>query len=349
MAVDPARVRHYQQLVAPGTPLREGLERIVSGRTGALVVLGSNKVVQQISTGGFGIDVEFTPTALRELAKMDGALVLSPELDRILLAGVHLMPDAGVPTAETGTRHRTADRVARQAGVPVVTVSQSMATIALYVDGSRIPVLRSEPLLARADQALATLDRYKSRLQEAVERLDALEVQDQVVVRDVAVVVQRFEMVRRMQAEVEGYIIELGTDGRLARLQLDEAAIGLDDLAELLAKDYAGTQAEFDLAALLTISTADLADPLSVVRTMGAATQASAEDRVSPRGHRLLAALHRLPTTVATRLIEHFGNLQALFGASTSDLLAVDGVGENRARMVREGLVRMADAAYQDR
>lgn len=349
MAVDPARVRHYQELIAPGTELREGLERIVSGRTGALVVLGSNKTVSQVSTGGFSIDVDFSATALRELAKMDGAIVLSSELDRILLAGTQLMPDPTVATKETGTRHRTADRVARQTGIPCVTVSASMSTIALFIDGARIPILRSEPLLARADQALATLDRYKSRLHEAVERLDSLEVQDQAVVRDLAVVLQRFEMVRRMQGEVEGYIVELGTDGRLARLQLDEAAIGLDELADLLSRDYEGTVGEIDLARLAAIGTADLADPISVVKTLGGAAQASAEDRISPRGHRQLSMLHRLPNPVATRLVEHFGSLQALFGASTADLLEVDGVGENRARMVREGLVRMADAAYQDR
>lgn len=349
MAVDQTRIRQYQQMVAPGTPLREGLERIVSGRTGALVVMGHNKAVQACITGGFHIDVEFSPTALRELAKMDGALVLDSSLERILMAGVHLMPDAGVPTVETGTRHRTADRVARQTGVPVATVSASMATIALFVDDQRIPVLKSEPLLARADQALATLDRYKSRLQEAVERLDSLEVQDQVVVRDVALVLQRFEMVRRMQGEVEGYIVELGTDGRLARLQLDETSIGLDELAELLHKDYAGTGADFDLGVLDDMDSSGLADVLSVVKLMGTTGPASGDERVSPRGHRQLAHLHRLPGSVASRLIDHFGSLQALFGASTAELLEVDGVGEHRARMVREGLVRLADAAYEDR
>jgi hypothetical protein len=209
-----ARLRATLASIAPGTELREGLERILRGRTGALLVLGQDKVVESISTGGFELDVPFTPTGLRELAKMDGAIILDRDATKLMRAGVHLMPDPSIPTDEAGTRHRTADRVARQTNLPVISVSQSMLIIAIYVGDSRYTLEDSGQILSRANQALATLERYKLRLDEVSGTLSALEIEDLVTVRDVAAVAQRLEMVLRIAREIEGYVVELGTDGR---------------------------------------------------------------------------------------------------------------------------------------
>lgn len=339
------RLTRYLAMLAPGTGLREGLERIVHGRTGALVVLGSGRQVDKLCTGGFEIDTEFTATSLRELAKMDGAIVLSADGERILRAGVHLMPDRSLPTMETGTRHGTADRVAQQTGVPAVTVSQSMSTITLFLDGKSYRLRPSEPLLTRANQALATLERYKLRLWEASRHLSALEIQDQVTARDLALVLQRWEMVVRLQREVERYILELGSDGRLVEMQLTEAIIGVTELADLLARDY-GTQESVDVGGMHELSDPDLLDPGAVLRAVGLTL--ATDDPMHPLGHRQLAEIHRLPTAVATRIVDHFGSLQALLGATSAELLSVEGVGDGRARMVRDGLVRMAEAAYAD-
>ncbi|HEX2705380.1 MAG TPA: DNA integrity scanning diadenylate cyclase DisA, partial [Candidatus Lustribacter sp.] len=181
--------------VAPGTDLRDGLERILRGRTGALIVLGHDKTVESICTGGFPLDVEFSATRLRELAKMDGAIVLDKDCTRILRAATQLVPDPTIETSEAGTRHRTAERVAIQTGLPVVSVSQSMRIVALYVGGRRRVVEDSAAILSRANQALQTLERYKSRLDEVTGSLSALEIEDLVTVRDVASVLQRLEMV----------------------------------------------------------------------------------------------------------------------------------------------------------
>lgn len=220
--------RQYRSLLAPGTPLREGLERIVNGRTGALVVLGDNAIVQQISTGGFVINTDFTPTALRELSKMDGGIVLSSGLDRILRAGVHFVPSGSIETIETGTRHRTADRIAQQAHVPVATVSASMSTIALFLEGMRFPIEPSHQIMGRADQALATLSRYRDRLTDDTRYLTGLEIADLVTLRDLVRVCQRVEMARRLAKELEGYVESLGIDGRLLQLQLFELTAGVD-------------------------------------------------------------------------------------------------------------------------
>ena len=348
------RLRATLASIAPGTPLRDGLERILRGRTGALIVLGDDKTVESISTGGFTLDVPFTATGLRELAKMDGAIILDRDASRILRAAVHLMPDPSIYSEETGTRHRTADRVARQSGFPVISVSQSMQIIAAYVGEIRYVLEDSGQILSRANQALATLERYKLRLDEVSSTLSALEIEDLVTVRDVAVVAQRLEMVTRIAREIEDYVLELGSDGRLLSLQLDELVTGVDMERELVVRDYLpnGRRArkpEDILDELEGLGSADLVDIAAVARSLGLGASEHLDGAVTPRGYRLLAKVPRLPTAVVERLVEHFGSLQKLLSAGVDDLQAVDGVGELRARSVREGLSRLAESSILER
>ena len=343
--------------VAPGQALRDGLERILRGNTGALIVLGHDKLVESICTGGFDLDVDFSATRLRELSKMDGACVVTGDLSKIVKAGVQLVPDSKIETSETGTRHRTAERVAKQTGYPVISVSQSMRIIALYVDSRRYVLDESAAILSRANQALATLERYKLRLDEVSGTLSALEIEDLVTVRDAMAVSQRLEMVRRIATEIEGYVVELGTDGRLLILQLNELMAGVEAERELIVRDYlppgSGKKArkvEDALTDLDALSATDLLDLVPIARALGYSTSADQLDvAVSPRGYRLLAKVPRLPNLVVDRLIEHFGGLQKLLAAGIDDLQAVEGVGETRARSVREGLSRLAESSILER
>lgn len=346
---DQSRTRRFRALTAPGTPLRNGLDRIVKGRTGALVVLGCTPEVEQLMTGGFHLDTPLTPQNLRELAKMDGAIVLSSDLNRIVAAGVQLMPDPTYDSVETGTRHRTADRVARQTGVPAVSVSASMQMISLFIDGVRMTLPEPGAILGRADQALRTLERYTVRLNEVTSHLSALEIRDQVTVRDVAIVLQRLEMVHRIDEELQDYVIELGTEGRLINLQVRELESGLDNLTEMLIEDYRdeATGVTFNLEALRTLSTADLVDLTMIERNVGFGTN-DLESQMYPRGFRQLFRISSLPKAVAARLLEHFGSLQEIFAASLGDLQAVDGVGLRRARAIRDALAWMAEAEFDE-
>ena len=348
------RLRATLANVAPGTVLRDGLERILRGRTGALIVLGTDKMVESISSGGFTLDIPFSATGLRELAKMDGAIILDKDASRILRAAVHLMPDQSINSEETGTRHRTADRLARMTSYPVISVSQSMQIIALYVGATRYVLEDSGSILSRANQALATLERYKMRLDEVSSTLSALEIEDLVTGRDVAMVGQRLEMVTRIAREIDDYVLELGTDGRLLSLQLEELITGVDADRELVARDYlpAGKKAktlEEVLHDLETLGATDLVDVNAVARAMGIGSNELLDNPASPRGYRLLARVPRLPGTVVERLVDHFGGLQKLLAASIDDLQAVEGVGELRARSVREGLSRLAESSILER
>ncbi len=317
-------------------------------------MLGTDKTVDSISSGGFTLDVPFTFTRLRELAKMDGAIVVDQDITRILRAAVHLMPDQSISTVETGTRHQTAERVARMTGLPVISVSQSMRIIALYVGQLRYVLEDTGAILSRANQALSTLERYKMRLDEVSTTLSALEVEDLVTVRDVVAVAQRLEMVTRIAVEIEDYVLELGNDGRLLSLQLEELITGVETDRELVVRDYVPTgkrapTVDAALEALGALDSTHLVDINAIARCLGLGANELLDQPVSPRGYRLLARVPRLPPAVVTRLVDHFGGLQKLLSATIEELQGVDGVGELRARSVREGLSRLAESSILER
>jgi diadenylate cyclase len=339
--------------VAPGQPLREGLDRILQAGMGALIVVGDGPEVLNICSGGFLLDAAFSPQRLSELAKMDGAIILASDAGRIARANVHLVPNPNVPTSETGTRHRTAERVARSIDVPVISVSEDMQAIAIYVADEKYPLESIPRLLSKANQALQTLERYRTRLDAVSNSLSALEVEDLVTLRDVVTVLQRTEMVRRIAEEIEFHIVELGVDGRLIRLQLEELMGGVEDDRRLVIKDYFHEDSTWHLdqamEALSEFDTEDLLDLKSVASMLHLATGVDLEVSVQPRGYRLLAKIPRLPDTVITKIVDRFGSLQKIMRATTEDLDLVEGVGEARARAIKEGLSRLAETSILDR
>lgn len=343
-----ARLRQYQRLLAPGTPLRAGLDRVLHGRTGALVVLGNNAKVQQLCSGGFRLDVDYTPQSLRELAKMDGAIILSTDLTRIVAAGVHLVPSGDYPSAETGTRHRSADQSAQAAAVPVVTVSASMSTISLFLDGKRHVLETSSQMVSRANQTIATLTSFVARLDNIIEQFNSLEVSEQVTIRDLVQVAHRYEMTRRLSSEAQFHVDTLGVEGRLIDLQHAELAASFEGLAELLVADYSHALEDpgtFTLDSLRNFSPEELLSAQLVADRMGFGPQVYLETPLKPRGVRLLTDVGRLPSALVTRLVDSF-ELQELFGASVGDLLQIEGVGQARARLTRDALLRITEAAY---
>jgi diadenylate cyclase len=349
----PARQLDALARVAPGTPLREGLDRIVKAKMGALVVVGDGPDVLSICSGGFLLDAPYSPQRLSELAKMDGAIILAPDASRIARANVHLQPGANVPTSETGTRHRTAERVARTVDVPVISVSEDMGVIAIYV-GANKHVLEEIPrLLSRANQALQTLERYRSRLDEVEAELTTAELEDTVALRDVAALLRRSEMVRRIAEEIEGYIVELGVDARLIRLQLDELMGDAEDDREYVAMDYVGIDSEWTvgecLDALASLSTDDLLDLREVAFTLHSHGTGELDGHLQPRGYRMLARIPRLPEAVIGHVVDRFGTLQKIMRATMPELVDVEGVGDARAKAIKEGLARLAQSSVLDR
>ena len=301
--------------VAPGTPLRDGIERIVRAKMGALLILGDGPDVLAICTGGFLLDAPFSPQRLSELAKMDGAIILGSRGQRLARANVHLVPDPSVPTTETGTRHRTAERVARSIPVPVVSVSEEMGVINVYAGGQRHQLQDISRLLDRANQALQTLERYKVRLDDTLASLTALELEGGATIRDVASVVQRGEMVRRISAEIETMIIELGVDARLLRLQVDEVNGEINHELELVLADYPR------------------------IANNWAGHGLDGDSPASPRGLRLLTRVPRITPPLANAIVDHFGDLAKLQRATAADIAQIAGHGQ-LARSRSEGNTR---------
>ncbi len=341
-------------LLSPGTPLRDGLDRVLQAGMGALIVVGDGPPVLNICSGGFLLDAAYSPQRLSELSKMDGAIVLASDASRIARANVHLVPNPSVATTETGTRHRTAERVGRSINVPVLSVSQRMNVISVYVGDEKHQIDPVPRVIARANQAVQTLERYKIRLDEVSVALSALEVEDLVTLRDVVTVLQRTEMVARIASEIEGYIVELGDDGRLVRLQLEELMASMGDDRRLVVRDYFHEEDSWHLAQALQALGGLTDDDLVDLRRVASAVHLGdgppdLDQSMSPRGYRLLARIPRLPESVIEAIVAQFGDLQKILRASLDDLDRVTGVGKLRARAVKDGLSRMAEASILDR
>ncbi|MBZ4688217.1 MAG: diadenylate cyclase [Clostridia bacterium] len=341
------------RMLAPGTPLREGLDNILRAKTGGLIVVSDSPQVMEIVEGGFIIDTEFTPAALYELGKMDGAIILNSDVTRILRANAHLVPQANIASQETGIRHRVADRVARQTGALVIAISQRRSIITLY-QGSHKFVVRETPfILSKANQAIQTLDKYKYVLDKSLNKLSILEFEDIVTVHDVAKVVQRLEMVLRVVREIKHYIYQLGTEGRLINLQLEELTEGTWEANDLLLKDYYVGEGEKSIeeisSTLQQYACEEKLDMVSISRLLGYGGALSSLDLpVTPRGYRMLNKLPRLPLQVIDNLVERFGVLPKIIQASVQELDEVEGIGEVRAKTIKEGLQKLREQLLLD-
>ncbi|HUZ19032.1 MAG TPA: DNA integrity scanning diadenylate cyclase DisA [Acidimicrobiales bacterium] len=355
MAQAPAALGQLLAQVVPGSPLREGLERILGAHMGALIVLGDGPEVLAICSGGFHIDTEMTPQRLSELAKMDGAMVLDREAKRIVWVNVHLIPDPSAFTIETGTRHRTAERVARCVGVPVVAVSEETGRITLYERDARRQLQPTDALVGRANHLLQTLDRFRARFDEVNGSLGASEIADMVTVRDVATVLQRAEMVARVADAIADVLDELGEHGRLLRLQLNELTSGVFEDRRLVAADYVapgqGDAVDQTLARLAAIPADDLLGLDHVVRAFrpGSTVPLDLDAPLVPRGYRLLRRLPEMSRAEVERLVAHFGDLHRLLRAPAGELAEAAEIGEDQARLVKGRLARVADAGALDR
>ena len=342
MTSDAALLRSALQDIAPGTPLREGLERIQRSHTGGLIVLGVSPELEEMCSGGFDLDIEFTASRLRELCKMDGAVIIDPTDWRIRKANVQLFPDQSIPTDESGMRHRTAQRTAYQTHLPVLSVSASMRLISIYVGKYHHIVEEPEALLSRANLAVDTLDRYSQRLDEVLQTLTILEMRDSATVRDVATVMQRMEMIRRITSEINEYLEELGSEGRLLALQVDDLVRGSGSERALVLRDYtrdasAVSTAEAALSEVASVRLVDLA-AIANVLGLGVYDPTDLDRTIQPRGVRALSLVPRLPWNVIKDITSHWENLADLREATVEDLQQIEGIGPYRAKLIRETL-----------
>jgi diadenylate cyclase len=350
---EPRLVRALET-VAPGSAVREGIDSIVQARLGALICVGNSEELSFLYSGGIKLDVDYTPAILYQLAKMDGAIVINENLTKICWANVQLMPDPTILSVETGTRHRTAERVSKQTDALVVAISQSRDVVSLYLDGAKYSLEDIPVVLAKANQALATLDKYRSRHDQVSMRLTALEFEGGVTLHDVLTVLQRAELVTRMAVEIERFIVELGTEGRLIEMQLEEVMVGVASDKSALVHDYLTEFSEESFALVLDsmarLPHQDLLDFGRLAELLGYDRKLNTLDHpVSPRGYRILGRIPRIPKLVVQAIVREFGGLDEILAADDLELESIDGVGEIRAKEIREGLRRLQEINLVDR
>lgn len=340
------------QLIAPGTPIREGIENVLRSKTGGLIVMGQTEALRSLVNGGFTINCTFSPAQLYELAKMDGAIILNEAGNKILFANAQLVPDPSIISSETGMRHRTAERVAKQTGCLVIAISQRRNVITLYKGDFRYALKDIGVILTKANQAIQTLEKYKTVLSQSIINLGALEFEELVTLSEVLQVLHRIEMVLRIKNEILSYINELGTEGRLIRLQMTELLSNIEEEAILLVRDYSALQ-NIDyigvLKRLQDLANTDLLDDSVILRLLGYTNSVNVEELIVPRGYRMLYKIPRLPMPIIDNLIGKFHDFNSIVKASLGELDNVEGIGEVRARKIKRGLNRLQEQHLIDR
>ncbi len=332
--------------LAPGTALREGLENILRAKMGALALLDDSPDSLRIVDCGFALNAEYSPSNFYELAKMDGALILSSDGKRILYANAQLVPDSSIPTSETGTRHRTAERAAKQTGALVVAISHRRNIITMYLGNLRYTLKDIAFILARANQALHTLERYKQALTKSLLNLNVLELDELVTLSDIVDVVIKGERVSRIAREIEQNVIELGSEGRLVGMQMEEimpSSMGVWDLIQDYCVDSDSKTHEAVHEQLRTLPEESL-ERYGVGRLLGyGITPSTLEVPAIPRGYRILRQIPRLPNLVVENIVAHFKTVNRIYNATPAELDEVEGVGGARARAIKAGIKRLRE------
>ncbi|MFR3155475.1 MAG: DNA integrity scanning diadenylate cyclase DisA [Christensenellales bacterium] len=335
------------KLVAPGTELREGLENILKAKTGALIVVSDSEDILKIADGGFKIDEEFTSTNIYELAKMDGAIILSSDLKRIIRANVQLNPDFSISTRETGTRHKTAERVAKQSGELVISISERRGIITLFKGNFRYVINDTQSVLMRANQTLQALEKYKTVFDNMLSILSEHEFDDIVTLDTVINCIYRSETIMRMETDVKRSIIELGDEGRIVNMQLEELMANVEDEEKLIIQDY-NINKEISTQSVLEeirkIDKKNLIVSEKIVKLLGYEVSSDILDtNVSPKGYRILSKVPKMPSSIIEKTVEAFGSLQHICSASIDELDDVEGIGEIRARIINQSLKRLQE------
>lgn len=340
------------KLIAPGTPIRDGLENILRARTGALLLItDKQEVLKEVVDGGFTINEEYSSSKLYELAKMDGAIVLSGDLRKILYANAQLIPSYEINTSETGTRHRTAERTAKQTGELVISISQRRSIITVFKGNDRYILEDTDAVLNKANQAIQTLEKYKKVFDNKLSLLNEYEFNDIVTLKNVIGAIQRAEMVMRIVEEIQRQISELGSDGRLVKMQLEELLGGLEKEEELIIKDYIvpgkgrnKRTVEKAIESLENLNYEDISKETVIAKLLGYETFDNYDEvAVYTKGYRILNKIPRMPSNIVENLVDSFKSFQHILAADIESLDEVDGIGEVRARTIKQSLRRMQE------
>ena len=338
--------------LAPGTVLREGLDNILKAKTGALIAVLNSEELSKIIDGGFNINEDFTPAAIYELAKMDGAIILSQDMKKILMANVQLVPDHKIKTSETGTRHRTAERTAKQTGALIICISQRRGIITVFKGDFRYVINDTSAVILRANQTIEALEKYRVVCDNMLNILSEHEFDDIVSLETVANSIYRAEMIMRMETEVIKNIIELGDEGRLVNMQFEELIANVEKEELLIIRDYmnfkkrSNKTPESILSEIRSLDKKDLIMAEKIAKLLGydvSVDNNGIDQNVSPKGYRILSKVPKMPQSIVDKIVETYGTLQGAISASIEELDDIEGIGEIRAKIINQSLRRLQE------
>ena len=338
------------KLLSPGTYLREGIDYIIQSKTGGLVVVGDTPEILNLTEGGFRINCPYTPTRLCELSKMDGAIILSEDIKRIVRANVTLRTSTSIPSNETGLRHRSANKFAKETDHIVLAVSQSRNTLTLYFKDQRYIFQERPTLLSGANQTMFALTQHLKALQNTVTILNWAELSGNVTLTDVVTAIQLCERVRRAEQELDRYKIELGTQAQSLQYVIPEITTEIEG-GLLIVKDYCHESlrdASEAFEEILRLDANSLADQSNISEALGYSQDVrDTFDVLEPRGYRMLSQVPRIPFGIVENIVHKFRTLDKVHAATIGELQAVDGVGKARASTIKRTLSHMKTTSAQ--
>ncbi|WP_448375626.1 DNA integrity scanning diadenylate cyclase DisA [Fervidobacterium sp.] len=329
------------KLLSPGTKLRKAIDDIIHAQFGALIVFLDEDDLPKYSTilqVGFKIDCPFSPEKLYELSKMDGAIVIAEDGSKIIGANVHIVPDPGIPTTETGTRHRTAERVAKQLGKMVVAISKRRNVVTLYYKDKKYVFGDLNFVLTKVGQTINAIERFRESFDRDLEILDESEIEGNVSLDSVCEILVRGIEIKTISANVQLSIIELGSEGRLSQMRLREALKDLNEILTLIIMDYSKKEIGEDEAkqVLETLMKIDHRI-LPFARALGydvTNIQQVSDMIVRPRGYRILRNEVHIPMNISQNVIKSFHSIDQLVKTNANVLQKVEGIGNKRAKAI---------------
>ncbi|WP_156299690.1 DNA integrity scanning diadenylate cyclase DisA [Streptobacillus canis] len=330
----------YEQIfkiVAPGQPLRVAIEKIQEASLGGLIILASLEDMEEYVDGGFRLDTTFTPQKVYELAKMDGAVLISEDLKIIHGANIQLQPDKNIETSESGTRHRTADRIAKLTGNTVITISERRKRITVYKGNFKHTLELIGDLLIKSSQAIMSLEKYAVSVNKYMENLTISEFENTVLLEEVIAGLRHFYLMFTMDKEVRQYIMELGTEGRLVELQHHEIMANQKNNLINFIKDYSrkNKNSEKMFTDLMELSKDDIRDDIKLAKVLGYdLKQDLIDENLFPRGYRILSTANKLTKKDVENLVENFKNLGDILNANYDEIYSIKGMGKFKTERV---------------
>jgi diadenylate cyclase len=303
---------------SPGTSLRTALDDLLRARMGALIVV-DKEGLSNITYGGFKVNSKFSPQKLVELAKMDGAIILSDDLKVISRANVFLSPKMEFKTKGTGARHKVAERTSEEIGTIVIAVSERKNKITLYHGDTLYELEKSSEVLRRAAETLQILEKQKDIFNDLINNLNILEINNLVTISDVCDILQRIEIIRRISEMIKRYLIELGKEGIIVSMRLRELTKNLNKERELIIKDYFKSKHSKINNTLQTINFDLLIETQNLSKIL---FEEIHDKAIISKGWRILSKIHLTDENIIV-LINNFNDLNKIFNSEKSSFMKI--------------------------